>query len=380
MPICFRSTTPGGWTLKQWVKKLIDQLDYDWGGNNDKAKSRPKISEERATLLYLIDVYNKHLIDIDSHPIRRVRESLDDYSKELVNTEKVEDTLFRFRQYFSSYRVAEYTYLRKTFEDFKGIIWNFVEQLSDEAVLEQLEDKEMHSSLQQLKEAVEADSIDVLRLKSREFIHRYVDHQSRREERRNKRMKTVKKNLSTVKKQLIEADRSMRVDHLTQAYNRRSFDEQLKQQSQLFQISKAPVSMIIMDIDFFKKINDTYGHDIGDFVLKECVRTLQEIFTRDHDFVARIGGEEFAVILPEHALEHAIKRAEDVLAKVRKEVFIHGEMELRFTVSMGIAQLAEGESTDQWLKRADMALYESKQGGRNRYTVSKPGPALNRVA
>jgi diguanylate cyclase len=366
--------------LKQWVKKLIDQLDYDWGGTNDKDKSRPKISEERATLLYLIDVYNKHLIDIDSHPIRRVRDSLDGYSKELVNAEKIDDTLFRFRQYFSSYRVAEYTYIRKTFEDFKGIIWNFVEQLSEEAVLEQLEDKEMHSSLQQLKEAVEADSIDTLRLKSREFINRYVDNQSRREERRNKRMKTVKKNLSTVKKQLMEADRSMRVDHLTQAYNRRSFDEQLKQQSQLFQISKVPVSMIIMDIDFFKKINDTYGHDIGDFVLKECVRTLQEIFTRDNDFVARIGGEEFAVILPEHAIEHAIKRAEDVLAKVRKEVFIHGEMELRFTVSMGIAQLAEGESTDQWLKRADMALYESKQSGRNRYTVSKPGPALNRVA
>lgn len=118
----------GGDTLKQWVKKLIEQLEYDLGGGSPKSRSRAKLSEDRATLLYFLDVYNKHLIEIDTHPVRRVREELDEFTRELVNPDKgdAEKVLFKLRQFFSAYRVAEYTYIRKTFEDFKGIIWNFV--------------------------------------------------------------------------------------------------------------------------------------------------------------------------------------------------------------------------------------------------------------
>ena len=208
----------------------------------------------------------------------------------------------------------------------------------------------------------------------------YVNQNAKKETRRTKRMKSVKKNLEFVKRQLSEADRTMRVDHLTGAYNRKNFDEQMKQQLNLYQLSKTPVSMIILDIDFFKKVNDTYGHDIGDFVLKECVRTLKGIFGREDDFVARIGGEEFAIIMPSHTIDHAVVRAEEALAKIRREVYIHGSQELRFTVSMGIAQLQENESQDSWLKRADTALYESKHTGRNKLTVAKTTLGLNKVA
>jgi diguanylate cyclase len=173
-----------------------------------------------------------------------------------------------------------------------------------------------------------------------------------------------------VKKQLVEANHAMRTDHLTGAYNRKSFDEAIKQHWQLYQISQVPVSLIILDIDFFKKINDRYGHDIGDFVLKECVKFLKEVYARPSDFVARIGGEEFAIILPEHAVEHAVQKAEEGLNRIRKEVFVKQDMELRFTVSMGIAQLENAETVDQWMKRADAALYESKNSGRNRHTVA----------
>jgi diguanylate cyclase (GGDEF)-like protein len=177
--------------------------------------------------------------------------------------------------------------------------------------------------------------------------------------------------LDLVKRQLVEADRAVRTDHLTGAYNRKSFDEHMKQQLQLFQLSGTPVSVLSLDIDFFKKINDTYGHDIGDFVLKECVKLLQDVFKTENDFVARIGGEEFVVVLSGHNIEHAVKRAEDVMARIRKEVFVEKNMELRFTASMGIAQLLEGETVDQLMKRVDQALYDSKHNGRNRFTLAR---------
>lgn len=367
--------------MKQWIQKLIDQLDYDFKGNghgksvdaDSKSKSKVKISEERATLLYVVDTYSKHLVDVEHYPIRKVREELDQFSKELVNADKdsLEDVLFRFRQYFMSYKTAEYAFLRKTFEDFKGIVWNFVEQMSEDVHAEQSEDHALGATLKDLKEAVEADSIPLLRAKSREFIDVYLIHQAKKEERRSKRVRSIKKNLDLVKRQLVEAESAVRMDHLTGAYNRKSFDEHMKQQHHLFSLSGTPVSVLSLDIDFFKKINDNYGHDVGDFILKECVKLLQNVFKTEHDFVARVGGEEFVIVLAGHSVEHAVKRAEELMNRIRKEVFVEKNMELRFTASMGIAQMIEGESVDQLMKRADEALYASKNGGRNRFTLAR---------
>ena len=321
----------------------------------------------------MIDTYSKHLVDVEHYPVRKVRDELDQFAKELVEADKdnLEDVLFRFRQYFMSYKTAEYAFLRKTFEDFKGIVWNFVEQMSDDVHQEQVADQNLGATLKDLKEAVEADSIPLLRAKSRQFIDAYMTHQAKKEERRTKRVRSIKKNLDLVKKQLVEADHAVRTDHLTGAFNRRSFDEHMKQQHQLFQLSNTPVSVLTFDIDFFKKINDTYGHDVGDFILKECVKLLQNVFHTEHDYVARVGGEEFVVVLSGHALEHAVRRAEDVMNRIRKEVFIDKGTELRFTASMGIAQLLDGETVEALMKRADQALYDSKHNGRNRFTLAR---------
>ncbi len=369
--------------MKRWVQKLVEQLNFGSADDLGKKKKKLDISEDRATLLYLIDVYSKHLIDVEDHPVRKVRESFDEFARELVDPGSKADPeklLFRLRQYYSGYRVDEYTYVRKTFEDFKGILWDFVEQLADDSRFQDVADKDVHSSMKELKEAVESESIDILRTKSREFIDSYVEYTSKRDENRTKRMSSIKKKLETVKKQLVEADKSMRTDHLTGAYNRKSFDENLGEQITLFDLAKGSVTLCILDIDFFKKINDNYGHDVGDFILKECVQLLQSSYGHETDFVARIGGEEFAIILQDHTVQQAVQRAEEVFEKIRKEVFVHDGKELRFTVSMGLAQLQAGESADQWIKRADTALYDSKHTGRNKWTVAHHGPAVSRVA
>lgn len=370
--------------MKQWMKKLVEQFDMDWGTtSHDSARSNetPSLTEDRATLLYILDIYNKHLFEIQNHSVRKVRAKLDAFAKELVqkDTEATEKTLFRLRQFISSYRIDEYTFVQNTFDDFKRIIWDFADHLSEEAQVEDAAQGDINQSLEQLREAVESNSIDELRAKSREFINFYLKHQNSKNERRSKRMESIKKNLTTVKKQLMEANQTMRRDHLTGAHNRRSYDEQVRRYLQLHEIDKDPMTLILLDIDFFKKINDAYGHDIGDFVLQECVRLLQESFSREEDFIARLGGEEFAVILPGCNVEAAIKMAEEAMQRIRKEVFVHEKFEIRFTISMGIAEISPNEGAESWYKRADEALYESKQTGRNKYTLAKSSQ-IKRVA
>lgn len=353
------------------MKKLLDQFDIGIESNHEK--EAPPISEEKATLLFILNTLNKHLFEVENHSIRKTRESLDLIAKELMNCsqEKVEDVLFRFRQFYSKYRIDECSYFEKTFEDFKTIVWDFVDQLSEDIAFDQKNDKKLNQKLLLLKEAVEANSIDELKNQSREFIDSYVEYQSKKENRNKKKMAFIENNLTNVKQKLVQANMNMRRDHLTKAYNRKSFDEHVKQLHKLNRSNNKAITLIILDIDFFKKINDNYGHDIGDFVLVECVKLLQNIFSRESDFVARIGGEEFAILLPDYRLEHAADKAQKALQIIRNEVFVQDGHQLRFTVSMGIAQLGESESIDQWIKRADQALYESKNTGRNKFTLSK---------
>lgn len=364
--------------MKQWMKKLIEQFELDGTAKPGASNAQvADMSEEKATLLYILDLYNKHLIDIDTHPVRKVRETLDRFAKGLMTAdeEQTHTIMFELRQWFASYRIDEATYVQNTFDDFKRLIWDFADQLSEDVNEERSNERAVTSSLEALREAVESNSIEALRSKSREFINFYIEHQSKKDENRQKRISKVRRNLDSVKKQLIEANQSLHLDHLTSAFNRRSFDERLKNQWRLYGLEKTPCSLIILDIDHFKKVNDNYGHDIGDFVLKECVRLLQGCFNKSTDFVARIGGEEFAIILPATEIPEAVLRAENALDVVRREVFVQGGSQIRFTVSMGIAQLQEGESFDQWLKRADTALYQSKNSGRNRLTVAAPAIA-----
>ncbi len=381
---------PDKLSVKKWMEKLVEQFDFDWAQQNAEAlrsgqaqrsgQGPRELSEELATLLYIIDTYNKHLIDFEGYPVRKMREQLDDYAKELLNPAdgNLDRVLFRFRQFLSGYRIAETAYLEKTFDEFRTIIWDLVDQLAEDLGEEQREDFEIRQSLDELKDAVESNSIETLRSQSRKFIDRYMEKQFKKEKRQSSRIKTIRKNLDQTRKQLIEANDKMRIDHLTQALNRKSFDESVAQYHSLVQASDQAVSLCLLDIDHFKRINDTFGHAVGDFVLVELVRSLKATFHRDADVLARIGGEEFAVILPDFQVQHAEKKAEEVLNKVRAEVFVHENREIRFTVSIGIAQLVKGESTESWIKRADQALYYSKTNGRNRATTA-PAPLI-RVA
>ena len=159
----------------------------------------------------------------------------------------------------------------------------------------------------------------------------------------------------------IQADR----DGLTKIGNRRSFEERLSSEVARHGRYDQPLSLILVDLDHFKTVNDTYGHPVGDEVLRDMALLLGEGL-RSSDYPARYGGEEFVVILPHTSSEQAALLAERLRQRVAERVFrTEGKVGLSITVSAGVASLAPGGSPQDLVYLADKALYEAKKGGRN---------------
>lgn len=155
-------------------------------------------------------------------------------------------------------------------------------------------------------------------------------------------------------------------DGLTELYNHRFFQEQMKLNIDLYQKNKQPFSLILIDIDFFKKFNDNYGHQAGDAVLKEVARTLKSC-VRSQDIVCRYGGEEMAIILVNTPNEEAVKVAQKVCDTVANKKFeLSPELTVNVTISLGVSTYPlNGSTPSQLIEYSDQCLYAAKENGRN---------------
>lgn len=161
-------------------------------------------------------------------------------------------------------------------------------------------------------------------------------------------------------------------DGLTKCFNKMYFNNALDTEVKKSKVTGTPLSLIIFDLDHFKKLNDNYGHDAGDYVLKELAQVLRSGGVRQGDVFARYGGEEFVVLLPKTNLKQAFEIAERLRKLVEKHHFIYEEQRLPVTASIGVADYRQGVNTGTDLfKRADEAVYKSKGGGRNQVNFYK---------
>lgn len=154
-------------------------------------------------------------------------------------------------------------------------------------------------------------------------------------------------------------------DGLTGMQNRRYFDDALREYLEEFRRIERPVGLMILDLDHFKQVNDTHGHDVGDEVLR-AVSTCLRGMTRYHDVVARLGGEEFAVVTPNMDLELLGRFAERIRKAIANMSVLSGNVRLKVTTSVGLAVWDHKESAEDFYRRADRQLYEAKKQGRNR--------------
>ncbi|WP_341707979.1 diguanylate cyclase [Halopseudomonas sp.] len=161
-------------------------------------------------------------------------------------------------------------------------------------------------------------------------------------------------------------------DGLTGLLNRRYWESCLEREFARHQRYDNPVSLVIFDIDHFKRVNDTYGHQTGDEVIR-AVSGVTSHLVRETDFAGRYGGEEFVVLLPGTNLDGAAQFAERLRASVEQQVLDYQGSPLTFTISLGVATISDDMVDYQaLLERADKALYASKEGGRNMVTLHQP--------
>ncbi len=157
-------------------------------------------------------------------------------------------------------------------------------------------------------------------------------------------------------------------DSLTGIYNRRYINEKLALDLINANLSDYCISLIMVDIDFFKNVNDNYGHLIGDYTIKSLAALLQRSLKRENDWVARYGGEEFLIYLPGAPLNFARELAENIRSKVEITPIEYDELKFYITVSLGVTSITPklGSSINELIEEVDKKLYEAKRNGRNR--------------
>lgn len=257
----------------------------------------------------------------------------------------------------------------------KSLLATFVERLGEAAAntgeyynkirsfAERIENTDSIDSLRSLLDEITTDTlsmqIDMLRSRDELVAAR------QQAEAAEKRLQTLETELARVSEQVLE-------DQLTATLNRRGMDQALAREMARVRRSGKPLSLIILDLDDFKKLNDTRGHAAGDAALMHIAEIMRQT-VRLTDSIARYGGEEFLIILPEVILDDGKALAQRLQQQLVSKPLVYGQDRLAITFSAGVAQFVDGEDAKALVQRADRAMYQAKLQGKNR-VVAAPNP------
>lgn len=361
-----------------------------WSGQKDESSKASELSEKKGqssstkedastdVVARLLRTWGRHTFDLDTGDAESWTKEFEQWARHvLFGTTISDDPNARkenpdgrrnwggLNQFVNRHRQSEKTYVEKGFHVLRDVIWTFTSTVSQAFIQDQETDGYMQAHIGRLKTAVASKSPEDMKrevLAAAEELSKLVEDRSEEERRRVEKMGDK---LKEVEEELGQTRQQMALDGLTQLYNRAALDQHLEQLSALNILSNSPACLMMLDIDHFKNVNDTYGHRAGDAVIQEIAKRTVLTFPRKMDFVARYGGEEFVVVVQGVDLEGSRTLGGRLLAAIRQTLVEHEDEQLSVTISIGLAQYIKGDTPANWIERADQALYRAKQSGRN---------------
>jgi diguanylate cyclase len=274
------------------------------------------------------------------------------------------------RQFVREYCRSSSKHVSGVTADLRDVIWVFIRNFSQALSLDEEVDGRIQQQVARLEALVGGGAASELKREVEETVGRITQAFEERRHRQRIQMASLGETVRVLGYELESVRRENETDPLTGIFNRKAFDDYLQRTVEMFQAFRHDMGLIVVDVDNFKEINDSAGHTVGDQALREIANTLARVFLRKSDFVARFGGDEFAVVLRETALSDTVALAERVMARLKAVAVSAGDRSITLSVSMGVAAIERGEDAKVWFERADRNLYQAKSQGRGRMIVS----------
>ncbi len=264
------------------------------------------------------------------------------------------------------YRNEEMDLARETEGEMREMVWDFANKLRAVVSQDQSDDQAIGEHIQNLANAARSTDLSTLKNLVSSCAHAVTEILAEREKRHHATLEQLSQRIAQMRQELSEAKERMVEDPLTGLFNRGALDSAIERYRNIALATGLPLSLLLIDLDHFKSVNDVHGHLAGDEVLRRAARCIIRAFPRKSDFLARYGGEEFAVLMPDTDNESALKVAERFVRTLAElDVDYDGSL-IPVTCSVGLSTLEPSEEIADFIKRADTNLYRAKREGRNR--------------
>ena len=326
----------------------------------------------------LLHFLKSFAIDVKEIYAERFKSSIDDLNAQFNTDERPKRIELNFEQQKSkilTFIEHQHAYIADREKELRDIIDLLTKAMASLDVENREFYDRVHDKSEKMEKITRLDDIKKIKTALAHEVHQMREIVDIKKDQDRRKVQLLAGQVDSLREELEKTRAKSMTDGLTGIYNREAFDDSLADMIERSRVMNTSFSMLLLDLDDFKKINDTHGHLIGDRVLMAFSRKCRETIRGD-DYLARYGGEEFAILLPGANLSNAIKKGRQICDAVAAARYATSSEQndgyLSVTVSIGVTTFHMQDSPESVIDRADKALYKAKRGGKNRVVGRKP--------